>query len=150
MLEHPRDFISNSHTSVTLGIDDIGVHVEGTETEIAGMLARAARTAVGILESDLQLTVSRGAQPWTLSDTAKSVAVVPRRLVGAVGPSQRAIGVKTVSHTKWLGIDFTAGARAKRKVLNTRLKKVCSRAARMRQMGARGGTHMMKTGGVPA
>ena len=150
MVEHPRDFNSNSITSITLYIDDLGIHVEGSEAEIAGMLARASRTAVDILENDLQLTVSRASQPWTLSDAAKTVAVVPSALARAVRPGQKAMGVKTVGHTKWLGIDYTAGARAQRKVLNTRLKKVCSRAARMRRRGARGGTHMVKTGGVPA
>ena len=150
LVEHPRDLVSNSFTSITLYIDDLGIHVEGTEAEIAGMLARATRTAVQILEEDLQLTVSKSSKPWELSDAAKTVAVVPRLLAEAVGPGQRAIGVKTVSHTKWLGIDYTAGARAQRKVLNARLSKVCSRAARMKRMGARGGTHMLKTGGVPA
>ena len=147
-MEHPRDLESNSVTSITLYIDDLGIHVEGTEAEIAGMLARATRTAVQILEEDLQLTVSKARKPWELSDEATSVAVVPRSLARVVEPGQRAIGVKTVSHTKWLGIDYTAGARAQRKVLNARLKEVCGRSARMRRMGAKGGTHMLKTGGM--
>ena len=65
---------------------------------------------------------------------------------GGVWAGQRAMGVNTVSHTKWLGIDYTAGARAQRKVLNVRLKKVCSRSARMKRMGARGRHAHVKNG----
>ena len=142
---------SVGNLSICLFVDDLTLHVTGSEREVAEGLAAAVDRCIGKMEGELEMTVSRGRVPWRLDSRAKTIAIASSRgLARALEPKMRAYGVATKRKAKLLGVDFSCGKRVVRSVQRGRIAKVCARLHRFRRLGRRAASRLLRTGAAPA
>jgi hypothetical protein len=133
-----------------LVVDDLTLHARGAEDEVAELMPAAVAWMIQELEGTLQLNVSRAAA-WKRDSTKKTVAVSSTTALRLrLEPTLRKMGIASQKLVKRLGCDYGGGKQAKRNVQRSRLEKVSKRMGRYRSLGVRGGSHVLKTGGIPA
>ena len=97
------------------------------------------------------MEISKSRDRWKLSDAAKSVVIASSATALArIEPSMRAGGIATERRAENLGVDFQLGGPLKRIRQKERVEAVKGRLGRFTRLGTKAGTHVYKTGGVPA
>ncbi len=132
-------------------VDDLTLGRIGTSEVVAAELRAATEYCVHQLETHCQLVVSRAA-PGRDEGTAKSVAVAStRRMRRLLMPMLKKVGLRMVTRTKLLGVDYCPGPASgpRRPAQAKRWSKVYARRGRVRRLGAVGGRHVTITGAVP-
>ena len=133
-----------------LFVDDLTIHVTGTENHVADELTATVDDCIFMLEDELGLRVSRG-RHGEFDDKAKSVAVASTPTLEAkLQPRLKRHGIQTKCKVKFLGIDYCGGRVFRRDVQRHRMDTVASRAHRMRQCGRKAARHLLRTGVAPA
>ena len=144
LAEHPQ-------ANICLFIDDLTLHVTGSEGEVASGLEELVGACIGKLEGELELQVSRSRVAWQLDPKAKTVGVASSNaLARRLEPKLRALGVAVRRQAKHLGIDYAAGKRVVRHVLKARVKTVSGRVHRYRRMGKKAADRLLRTGAAPS
>ena len=126
-----------------LFVDDLTIHVTGTENHVADELTATVDDCIFMLEDELGLRVSRG-RHGEFDDEAKSVAVASTPTLEAkLQPRLKRHGIQTKCKVKFLGIDYCGGRAFRREVQRHRMDTVASRAHRMRQCGRKAARHLL-------
>ena len=148
-LDMLRERIPSVHLYVV--VDDLTVRVEGHASHVAENIVRATALCISDLEGRLDMRVSRG-KPWQIEADVKSVAVsTSRKARELMATGLRALGILVKGHTRNLGVDYTPGKKARKKVvLMNRWKQVKNKAKRCRMVGKEAATVVGRSALVPA
>ena len=153
ILIDPCDLLLEEHpeAGLCLFVDDITIHEQGdTEMGVATNLQKITDRCVQMLEDDLEGKVSR-ASKWCIDTKTKTVAIGSSCKVNrALRPRMRALGVKTEGSAKLLGVDYSSGARLRRKVQNKRLKQANAKRTMLRRFGRKAAERIIRTGLGPS
>ena len=124
-----------------LFVDDLTLHVWGSLSDVARRLDDVVSLAIVQLEEDLELQVSRS------MPHAKTVVVASsKHLATAMQPLTSALGIKTCTEAKLLGIDFSSGRKQGRSAQKKRIAAVTARKARISRLVGRlqGGSRVLE------
>ena len=132
-----------SSLMVVIFVDDVQGLVVGPGGRPYETVVAAAEYAIGQLEGELKLQVSR---------TKTEVLTSGGRPRPRAFRQRQALGVAVARSTKCLGIDFSCGRRASRRVQQSRLKRFGERRGRFRMLGRAGVDvgKLLRTGGTAA
>ena len=136
---------------VRLFVDDLTVHVVGTQEAVRRNLTRAVNRCVDLLEGGLGLRISRGVTNGKVDTGAKTLVLTSSgKLAKALKHKMNALGIHVKAKGKMLGIDFSCGRRVARVAQATRVRKVASRRERYLMLGKKAATRLVRTGAAPA
>ncbi len=130
--------------------DDIRLVVEGRELDVADRVQALAEDAIDILERSLLMEVSRD-KPGVEGKTVALASTASGRKRIAVGMARLGIRVKTVVRN--LGVDFSAGKVARRRVGPTQAKRVREakvKRGRAARLGKKLEHEVVKTAIIPS
>ena len=128
-----------------LFVDDLTLHLTGTERYVATALPEILADCIDRLEGELEMKVSRGLAG------AKTVGVASTRsLALLLQPRLKRRGVITKQKTKLLGIDYAAGKKTVRDVQRQRIADVAGRVGRYKRLRRRVAHRLVRTGAAPA
>ena len=143
VLLKPCDTIARSlpTADLCLFVDDLTIHVVGSESAVHAQLTAAIDLSIELLEDDMELQLSRTkttvtASSWTLA----------RRL----RPKLKLRGIGVHKSAKLLGVDFSCGKRVARSAQVARVKKVTCRKTRYSKLGKNAASRLVKAGAAPA
>ena len=123
-----------------LFIDDLTIHVVGSESSVSRDMAMIVAQSVELLEVEMKLTISR----------VKTVAIAStRKLAARLKPAMRRRGIAVRSKAKLLGVDFSCGKRACRSSQRSRVKSICARLDRYKSLRKKAAAHLVRTGAAP-
>ena len=145
------DGFQNRGLSLCVYVDDIAVHVIGTETSVAATIVAAADFLVEALENDLSMVVSRR-PTWSDAGVAKTLATVRNwRLAKLISTPMRRLGIAVKCKAKDLGVHFGLGGRTRELTSRRpRWAAIASRRNRVVKLGRKLGGHVFRTGLQPA
>ena len=107
LLRHERSYARTTLRCFMI-VDDIRLVVEGTEDDVATTLPQVAEDAVGVLEQELNMQVSRDQG----SVVGKTVAQASSLRLGTrVQRRLKRLGVRVMRKVKNLGVQFVAGSK---------------------------------------
>ena len=136
---------------ICLFVDDLTIHVRGSDTSVARDLPAATDWCIDAFENELCLTVSRSHTPFAVDPSAKKVATFSHSATAKRSAiSFRRIGVGISRQVKFLGIDYAAARRIRRTVQKKRLLVVTQRVGRYKKIGKTAGARILRTGAGPA
>ena len=132
-------------------VDDLTISVDGQPGDVAQQLVRLTALCIDDLESELDMSVSRGAK-WMVTEDVKSVAVASdagtRKLITT---GLKALGILVKTQARNLGVDYALGRKAKRKhAWLNRWSKVKAKVKRCKQIGPVAASMIGRTALIPA
>ena len=138
-------------SDLCLFVDDLTVHVVGTEATVKKELTGAIEKCVDMLEMDMGLSISRGVGAGKVDPKAKTFVLASNgKLARLMQPKLTALGVRVQAKGKMLGIDFSCGRKVVRTVQYARVRKVASRRRRYSMLGKKAVARLVRSGAGPA
>ena len=131
--------------------DDIVTLLVGPPALAATEEIRLKEAVIDKFEGALEMELLRSRVPWALDTDSKSLTLASSaKARRRIAPAMRKVGIAVAKLSENLGIDFQVGGKLGRVKQGMRVKEIQQRMCRLVKLGSKAGSHVFRTGGVPA